>query len=285
MRLILLILLTLIAFAANSVLNRMALASGASGPAAFAALRIFSGALFLALLVTFRSGLPRLAKPGRWIGTGSLALYMLGFSFAYIALDAGVGALILFGGVQITMFAGALLQGERPAPARWLGSLVAFGGLVWLISPRAETAPDLIGALLMTLAAVGWGVYSLEGRKAGDPLAETAANFICATPFVLIAWIVMRDGISVEGAVLAIISGAITSGMGYALWYTILPKLESSAAALLQLTVPVIAIVGGLLFLAEVPTLRILVASAVVLGGVAFGILAARQRKIGSSGS
>ena len=285
MRLIFMICLTLIAFAANSVLNRMALSDGDTGPAAFAALRTFSGALFLAMLVTVRSGLPRLARRGRWIGTGSLTLYMLGFSYAYIALDAGVGALILFGGVQITMFAGTLLGGERPAVARWIGSVIAFLGLVWLLSPTTDTAPDTTGAVLMTLAALGWGIYSLQGRKAGDPLSETAANFICAAPFVLMAWILLPDDISIRGAFLAVLSGAVTSGMGYALWYTILPRLTSSVAALLQLTVPVIALGGGFLFLAEVPTWRFVIASAVVLGGVAFGIIAGRQRKMGSSGS
>ena len=285
MRLIFMICLTLIAFAANSVLNRMALSDGDTGPAAFAALRTFSGALFLAMLVTLRSGLPRLARRGRWIGTGSLTLYMLGFSYAYIALDAGVGALILFGGVQITMFAGALLGGERPAVARWIGSVIAFLGLVWLLSPTTDTAPDTTGAVLMTLAALGWGIYSLQGRKAGGPLSETAANFICAAPLVLMAWILLPDDISIRGAFLAVLSGAVTSGMGYALWYTILPRLTSSVAALLQLTVPVIALGGGFLFLAEVPTWRFVIASAVVLGGVAFGIIVGRQRKMGSSGS
>lgn len=285
MRLILLILLTLVAFASNSVLNRMALAGGDTGPAAFAALRTISGAIFLAALVAMRSGLPKVASPRRWIGTGALTVYMLGFSYAYIALDAGVGALILFGGVQITMFAGALLGGERPAPARWIGSFVAFGGLAWLLSPTTDAGPDLTGALLMTLAALGWGIYSLEGRRVSDPLGETAANFICSTPFVLAAWVALPDDMSARGVMLAVLAGAITSGMGYAMWYTVLPRLASSMAALLQLTVPVIALGGGLLFLAEVPSLRFLVAGAVVLGGVAFGIIAGRQRTRGSSGS
>lgn len=279
-----LVALTMLAFAANSVLTRAALAGDASGPAAFAALRLVAGALCLAALARWRSGLPRLVAPGRWQGAGALLVYMLGFSFAYVALDAGAGALILFGGVQMTMFAGALLGGERPHRARWIGAGVAFAGLVWLLWPGAGGAPDPGAALLMALAAVGWGVYSLVGRRAADPLGETAANFIVAAPVACLLWAVLPDGLTLRGAVLAITSGAVTSGLGYALWYAVLPRLDASLAALAQLTVPVIALLGGALLLAEPPGLRLILASAVVLGGVAFGVLGS-QRRIGSSGS
>lgn len=274
----------MIAFAANSVLNRAALAGGEAGPASFAAIRTLSGAICLFALVYIREGLPQLASPGRWIGTSALTLYMLGFSFAYIALDAGTGALILFGGTQITMFVGALIAGERPTPARWIGALIAFAGLAWLLWPGAAGAPEAFPALLMTIAALGWGIYSLVGRAVADPLKETAANFVFAAPLTLLLFVFMRDGITSYGLLLAIVSGAITSGLGYALWYAILPRFEASVAALSQLTVPIIAAFGGALLLAEPPTTRLIIATAIVLGGVALGILGG-QRKIGSKGS
>ena len=286
MRILALTALTMIAFAANSVLNRAALADGDAGPAAFAAVRLMSGALCLVALVALRGGLPRLAGPGRAAGTLALALYMLGFSFAYVALDAGVGALILFGGVQITMFAGALILRERPPPARWIGSAIAFAGLAWLLWPGATGAPPVAGAALMVAAALGWGVYSLRGRRVTDPMQDTAANFLCAAPLALAVWLVIPDAIGPTGLALAIVSGAITSGLGYALWYSVLPRLDSSTAALAQLTVPVIALAGGAALLAELPDTRHILAAAVVLGGVAFGVLGGRsQRRIGSSGS
>ena len=283
-RLFLLTTLTMIAFAANSILNRAALAEAAAGPAAFAAIRTLSGALCLFALVSFRQGMPKIISSERWLGAGALSLYLLGFSFAYIALDAGTGALILFGGTQITMFAGALIVGEKPTISRWLGAFIAFVGLLWLLWPGATGAPDIFPGLLMASAALGWGIYSLVGRGVADPLQETAANFICATPITLAVFVLMLDGITPQGLILAIVSGALTSGLGYALWYAILPKFEASVAALAQLTVPIIAAFGGALLLAEPPTARLIIATALVLGGVAFGILGG-QRKIGSRAS
>ncbi len=278
MRLFILTALTMVAFASNSVLNRAALAGGEAGPAAFALLRLLSGAVCLAGLALWQSGFPKLTARKRVIGSLSLAIYMLGFSFAYVVLDAGAGALILFGGVQITMFIGALFLGERPAPARWVGSAVAFAGLAWLLWPGEVTAPPLGAAGLMASAAFGWGVYSLAGRGATNPLGETAGNFICAAPLALLVWFALPDGMTASGAALAVTSGAVTSGLGYALWYWVLPKLDASVAALAQLTAPVIAILGGTLFLAEVPETRLLLASAVVLGGVAFGVISGRKK-------
>ncbi|MEM9970574.1 MAG: DMT family transporter [Pseudomonadota bacterium] len=283
MRIVALTALTMVAFAANSVLNRWALVDGTTGPAAFQAVRVAAGALCLAVLLAVRGGLPPLMSPGRTIGTGSLLLYVVGFSFAYVALDSGVGALILFGGVQITMFAGAVLAGDRPPALRWVGSGVALAGLAWLLLPGGS-APPLGSAMLMAAAAFGWGVYSLHGRKASDPLAETGANFLCAAPLALLVWVVLPDDMTVPGAVLAVVSGALTSGLGYALWYSVLPRLDAAVAALAQLTVPVIATAGGVALLGEVATPRLVMASALVLGGVALGVLAG-QRRIGSSGS
>ncbi len=284
MRLFALTALTMVAFASNSILNRWGLLDGETGPAAFQALRVVAGALCLGALLYFRGNMPRLLTRRRVVGTGSLMAYMLGFSFAYVALDAGVGALILFGGVQVTMFAGALVAGNRPPVLRWVGAAVAFGGLVWLLWPGAIGAPPFGASLMMGVAAVAWGVYSLAGRGATDPMAETGANFICSIPFALLAWIVVQDGMSASGAVLAIICGALTSGLGYALWYSVLPKLDAAVAALTQLTVPVIAVVGGVLVLGEVASGRLILASAVVLGGVALGVLGG-QRKSGSKAS
>ncbi|NNE86677.1 MAG: DMT family transporter [Silicimonas sp.] len=283
-RLFLLTTLTMVAFAANSILNRAALAGAEAGPAAFAAIRTLSGAICLAILVFARHGKPKVLDGGRWLGTMSLTLYMVGFSFAYVALEAGTGALILFGGTQVTMFAGALFTGDRPNMARWAGAVIAFCGLVWLLWPGAAGAPAAPPAILMAVAALGWGVYSLVGRSAADPLQETAANFICAAPIVLFLFAYFADGITGQGMVLAVASGAITSGLGYALWYSVLPKLETSVAALSQLTVPIIAAFGGAVLLAEPPTTRLLIATVIVLGGVALGVIGG-HRKIGSSAS
>ncbi|MGI9393319.1 MAG: DMT family transporter [Boseongicola sp.] len=274
----------MVAFAANSVLNRWALLDGHTGPAAFQALRVISGATCLAVLLTVRSGVPKLFGKGRALGTGALLIYMVGFSFAYVVLDAGIGALILFGGVQITMFAGALLGGDRPPAARWIGSAIAFSGLVWLLWPGAVGAPPLLPAAMMAAAALGWGIYSLFGRNATDPLAETGANFICAAPLALLVWIIVPDDMTATGAMLAILSGAVTSGLGYALWYSVLPHLDAAVAALAQLTVPVIAVLGGVFLLGETTTARLVLASIVVLGGVAFGVVGG-QRWSGSRGS
>ena len=266
MRLFLLTALTMLAFAANSILNRMALEDGTTGPAAFAAIRLVAGAVCLWLLVASRSKVLRPAwHPG---GAASLALYVLGFSFAYVTLPAGVGALILFGGVQITMFAGALILRE-PVPARrWAGAALAFSGLVWLLWPAGGAAPDPMGAALMATAALGWGLYSLLGRGATDPLRTTAGNFVFAAPLGLILLALLPDTATLPGAGLAVISGAVTSGCGYALWYAVLPRLGSARAAVAQLCVPVIAAAGGLILLGEGVSLRFALASLLVLGGV-----------------
>jgi drug/metabolite transporter (DMT)-like permease len=205
---------------------------------------------------------------------------MLGFSFAYVSLDAGLGALILFGGVQVTMFAGGLWAGERPAARRWIGAGVALAGLVWLMWPGGGVAPDPAGAGLMAAAAVGWGIYSLAGRAAARPLASTAANFLYALPAALLVliWLPSAGPVTVRGVGLAVLSGAVTSGLGYALWYSVLPRLQASAAAVAQLTVPVIAMAGGMALLDEVVTLPLAAAAAVVLGGVALSLSRPRGR-------
>ncbi len=289
MRLFLLTGLVMVAFAANSVLNRAALAGDQIDPLGFAWWRVASGAVALAVFVLLRDRRLSLAGPLRVAGVLSLTLYLVAFSVAYVALDAGVGALILFGGVQVTMFAGALVAGEKVPGLRWVGAGLAFAGLAWLLWPAGSVQLSLLHGLLMVAAALGWGIYSLVGRKSGEPLKATAANFILAAPICLgLMWLqpVAPEGTTVTqtGIVLAVISGVETSAMGYALWYSVLPRIEASVAAVAQLTVPVIALAGGILFLGETVSLKFALASALVLGGVALSVLAP-QRTSGSSGS
>ena len=273
-RLVALVALTMVAFAANSVLNRMALAGTATGPAAFAAIRLAAGAAVLGVLTLHRGGMARLRAGLAPRNALALAVYMLGFSFAYVTLDAGIGALLLFGGVQITMFAGSVLAGDRIPPARGLGAGIAFLGLLTLLWPAGAAAPPLSGAVLMLAAAVGWGCYSLLGRGSRDPLGVTAGAFLLALAPAAVVLAVAPGRVDLPGVGLAMVSGAVTSGLGYALWYSLLPRLASSVAAVVQLTVPVIAALAGALLLGEAPGLRFAVAAALVLGGVAVAIRA-----------
>lgn len=277
MRLFLLTSLTMIAFAANSVLNRLALAGGSIDAVSFGVIRLLAGAATLALLcVVLRGGL-RLGGAGRVAGVLSLLVYLYGFSTAYRGLDAGLGALILFGVVQITMFTGGLMKSEKMPARRWFGAMMAFAGLAWLLWPGGSTTVSLLHGLLMALAGVGWGIYSLAGRLSRDALQGTAANFILAAPVgALVGYLlpsVEPTVLTSKGIFLAVVCGAVTSGLGYALWYSVLPSLASSVAAVAQLTVPVIAMAGGMLFLGEVLTLQFALASALVLGGVALSVI------------
>lgn len=281
MRLLLLTALAMAAFAANSVLNRMAVGGGLIGAEGFAVIRVAAGAGMLAVLVGWRH-LARGADlwpgwSGRGAGVAGLLVYLFGFSAAYRALDAGTGALVLFGCVQITMFAGAVVAREAVPGRRWLGAGIAFAGLVLLCAPGGAAVP-LFPALSMAAAGVGWGVYSLAGRGSRDALAGTAANFGLALPPALAVALVA--GVSFEatggGVALALVSGAVTSGLGYALWYAVLPELGAARAAVAQLTVPVIAAGAGAVLLAEPPGWRFGVAAVLVLGGVA---VASRARR------
>ncbi|MDZ4088548.1 MAG: DMT family transporter [Tabrizicola sp.] len=282
MRLFLLTALTMLAFAANSVLNRWAVGPGHIGAVEFAMIRLVAGAAMLAVLVLWqRGGLAWPGARGRLAGVLGLSVYLIGFSLAYRGLDAGTGALVLFGMVQVTMFAGALVSREAVPGRRWAGAGLALGGLVLIAAPGAVAAVPLA---LMAAAGVGWGVYSLAGRGAVDPLAATAWNFLLSVPLVLplglLAGVALPD---VTGVALAIVSGAVTSGLGYALWYAILPRLGAGRAAVAQLTVPVIAALGGAVLLAELPGVRFWLATVLVLGGVALASLPYRSRTIRSS--
>lgn len=280
MRLAALVALTMVAFAANSLLNRMAIVEAGAAPAGFAVLRVVSGAALLWVLAQRSGEGVRLIKACRALPAAALTLYLLGFSFAYLTLDAGIGALILFGGVQITMFSGALIAGERPPALRWLGMVAGVTGLAILVWPSGAVQIDILGAALMASAALGWGIYSLIGRGSKAPLADTAASFVLASPLVLAGWVASGEAAMLPplGIALAVLSGAVTSGMGYALWYSVLPRLDASVAALAQLTVPIIAIATGAVLLSEAVDLRTVLSAALVLGGVAVGILGSRAR-------
>lgn len=276
MRLVLLTLAALVAFAANSILTRAALADGAIGAGAFTAVRLVSGALVLGLLVAWRSGWQGLTA-GNALSAAALWAYAVFFSFAYLSLDAGVGALILFAGVQLTMFLGALRGGERPAPARWAGSALGLAGLAVLFLPGAGL-PHLGGALMMLVAAASWGIYSLRGGRERRPALDvTAGNFLLAAPAGLLVAAALPGGaVTTVGVLLAMASGALASGLGYAIWYGVLPHLAPSLAAIAQLTVPLIALAGGILFLGEALTLSFAIAAALILGGVALAIYGPR---------
>lgn len=275
------------AFAANSILNRMAVGPGLVGATDFALIRAMAGAVTLGALVFLRRSSIPLWSMRRVPGALGLAVYLVGFSVAYLAIDAGVGALILFGAVQVTMFAGAVMMGEAMPNRRWIGAGLATAGLAWLVWPTGAVSLPLGASAAMLAAALGWGIYSLVGRRATDPLAETAANFILAAPLCAVVLLLVPGAevaLTGSGIALAIASGAITSGLGYALWYAVLPQLDASVSGLVQLSVPVIAMAGGVLLLNEEITLRMVGAALVTLGGIAYG-LGAFQRTSGSSGS
>ncbi len=261
------------AFATNSVLCRMALGAHAVDAASFTAVRIVSGAVTLAMLTLFLRGYHALTA-GSWTSGFQLFLYAVAFSFAYLSLSAGTGSLILFGSVQATMIISGLRSGERPHMLQWAGLAIALTGLIYLVFPGIA-APSPGGSLLMALAGIAWGLYSLRGRGAKDPVSRTAGNFVRAVPFALVVWASHVQGLHAEprGILLAILSGALASGIGYVIWYTALRGLSSTRAATVQLSVPVLAAFGGVIFLSEVVTPRLMIASVLILGGVALTVI------------
>jgi len=268
--------LAMMAFAGNSLLCRLALKQAHIDAASFTTLRLIAGALTLWLLVRLRRGAS--AGAGNWLSAGALFVYAAGFSFAYVSLPAATGALLLFGAVQATMISHGIWAGERLRRLQLLGLMLAFGGLVGLLLPGLS-APPLWGSVLMLGAGVAWGVYSLRGRGAGDPMRVTAGNFLRAAPMAVALNAVLwhSSAFDSHGVWLAVAAGALTSGIGYAIWYTALPALKTTHAATVQLSVPVIAAAGGILFLGESITLRLVLASTAILGGVVLVILE-RQR-------
>jgi drug/metabolite transporter (DMT)-like permease len=262
-----------VAFAANSVLCRLALHQATIDAATFSTIRLTAGAVTLLLVTAWmRRGASHVE--GSWISAGMLFLYAVPFSFAYTRLNTGTGALILFGCVQLTMMTAALWSGERPHPLQWLGLSLALAGLVYLVLPGLE-APSFAGAALMAVAGISWGVYSLRGRAAANPLAQTTSNFVRSVPFVLAVSLLTLPQFYVQrqGVLLAVASGALASGLGYVLWYAALRGLTSTRAAVVQLLVPILAAVGGVIFLAEVISLRLVLSAVIVLGGIALALI------------
>jgi drug/metabolite transporter (DMT)-like permease len=262
------------AFAANSLLCRAALKATNIDPAGFTGIRLLAGAVTLYLAVRFRHFLrrdPGIARlGGNWISAAALFVYAAGFSFAYVTLPAATGALLLFGSVQATMIGSALWSGGRPGKRQLAGLLIALGGLAGLLFPGLS-APPVFGSLLMLCAGVAWGVYSLRGKGVSDPTAATAGNFVRAVPVALALSLVNFRSASFDGAGVgyAILSGALASGVGYAIWYAALRGLNGVTAASVQLSVPVLAAAGGIVLLGETASLRLLIASTAILGGIA----------------
>lgn len=271
-----LVALALAAFAGNSLLARVALRDGGMDAASFTAIRLASGALVLWALVSLRRA-PAARGSGDWISALALFAYAALFSLAYVQLEAGAGALLLFGAVQATMIGRGLAAGERLARWQWLGLLVALAGLVGLLLPGLSAPPPL-PSLLMLGAGVAWGAYSLRGRGALDPLRTTAGNFLRTLPMAALFLLALLSQLQVDtpGLLAALASGALASGVGYAIWYTALPSLRRASAATLQLAVPLIVAVAGVLWLGEPATLRLLLAGAAILGGVALVLRAGK---------
>lgn len=268
--------LALTAFAGNSLLCRAALAHTHIDAASFTTVRLLSGAIVLWCLMRLRGGV-RTGR-GDWISALALFAYAAGFSFSYLHLTAAAGALLLFGAVQTTMIGFGLASGERMRMLQITGLLLACGGLIGLLLPGLS-APPLTGALLMLGAGAAWGIYSLRGKRSGDPLQVTAGNFARAVPMALVLSLVSfaRASFDPAGVGLAIVSGALASGVGYAIWYTALPSLKSTTAATVQLSVPILAALGGVLFLGEAMTLRLLIASVAIISGIALVALTGKR--------
>ena len=273
LRLFLITALVMVAFAANSVLGRLGLIETEIGAGSFALIRLVSGAVVLALICAVQH------KPasGSWSGGAALLIYAGFFSYAYIALSAGMGAIILFALVQITMLSWGAIQGERLSRLQWGGFLLAVAALIWLVSPSLE-APPLWAAGAMALAGIGWGAYSLLGRRVADPTAATSGNFMRASllgiPTLGAILVLSPEPIPpVDGVLIAVLSGAVTSGLGYVIWYQVVKQLSASRAGIAQLTVPAIAALGGVVFLSEPITIRFALSTLAILGGVGLAVL------------
>ncbi|MGM8908938.1 DMT family transporter [Psychrobacter sp. 1U1] len=289
--------IALIAFAANSLLCRMALAEGYIDPWNFTIIRLLGGAICLAIIMSVHQR--RLQQPntphqdtdvlketilkdkGSWLSSLSLVIYALCFSLAYVALDTGTGALILFAAVQLTMIGWGIYQKEQVSTIQWVALFVAFAGFVYLMLPSAAV-PSLIDAMIMAISGIAWGVYSIRGKACASPLRATGFNFIrslVAIPLLFLIGINYLAGIRTEGVILASVSGAITSGVGYSLWYVAMPLLKSTQAAVVQFCVPVLAAIAGVLFLSEQLSLRFIIATIVILGAVSVFVLTKQTPK------
>jgi drug/metabolite transporter (DMT)-like permease len=266
--------LALIAFAFNSILCRLALGNETIDAVSFTTIRLISGAITL-LIISFALNQKQTElKRGNWASAGFLFAYAICFSVAYLQLTTATGALILFGSVQLTMVCAALIKGERPQFLEWLGLFLAFGGLVYLVFPGLS-APPIFYSMLMIFAGIAWGFYTLRGKGSENPLADTTGNFIRCVLMILALAIPFFSNIqlSTKGIIFAVLSGAIASGIGYSIWYSVLKHHTATRAAILQLSVPAIAAVGGVIFLAESLSLRLILASGLILGGIGLAII------------
>ena len=287
--------LALMAFAANSLMCRLALGGGSIDPASFTTIRLVAGAAMLAGIAWVRGGVegaglgeraglrdnrdPKRVVLKAWIPAIALFLYAITFSLAYVSLPVATGALILFGAVQTTMLAAAIRSGERPAPLEWGGLVVAIAGLVYLVSPGL-TAPSMVGATMMAASGVAWGWYSLLGRRSVDPVRDTTVNFVRSVPLTALASVLAVGGwhLTTGGAAFAAISGSITSGLGYVVWYAALPRLTATRAATVQLATPVLTASGGVIFLSERISPRLAVSAVLILGGIALAVFGRLRR-------
>lgn len=274
LRIIIITTLSLLAFAANSLITRFALEDTSIDEASFIMLRVVSGALFLWLYSAFKKdNAPH--KAGSWLAATALFIYAASFTYGYGLITAGTGALLLFGSVQVTMTIVGYREGERLNRVQLIGFILALIGLVILMLPGIA-APSFFGAILMCISGIAWSVYTLQGRGAGNPAAATAGNFIKAVPMVIILWQVVNFNatnslnLANAGVIYALLSGVVTSGMGYIIWYSVLPKLKATQAAIVQLSVPLLVTVAGVLLLNEDITLRIVIASLAILLGTVF---------------
>lgn len=265
---------TLIAFAANSILCRFALGEETIDAAGFTIVRLLSGALVLFIIISFRKGGKSEKSKGSWYSGIMLFVYAASFSFAYITLETGTGALILFGTVQVTMILLSITRGNRLHFYEWMGLIVAVSGFIYLVLPGVS-APPLSGFLLMAIAGAAWGIYSLNGKNSINPITDTAYNFLRTIPFTIILLVVSFSFLnySLYGLLYAAASGGVASGIGYAVWYYALGGLSATQAAVVQLLVPVIAAAGGIIFVSEELTLRLVIASILILGGILIGVL------------
>lgn len=275
--------LALIAFAANSVLCRMALGSDSIDPVSFTSIRLIGGAIALTVIYLFTKE-PKQKKEAScncyidWYTGIALYIYAFAFSLAYISLSSGTGALILFGSVQITMLIAATKRGEKMRFYQWIGFLIAVAGIVYLVSPGIS-APDIYGASLMIVSGIAWGVYSIAGKSVTNPISATKGNFIKASIIAIpVSMIALKSYQATPlGLSLALISGVITSGLGYVIWYKVVPLITTTQAAVLQLLVPLLAAIGGVLFIAEDFTLRLAISSLLILGGVILSVLTKKK--------
>jgi len=270
--------LALIAFAANSVLARLALGNNAIDASGYTSIRLISGAIVLYLIIQSKASKTDSSEKGSWLSGFILFLYAITFSYAYVSLDTGTGALILFAAVQLTMIILSIYSGNKLHFTEWIGLIISFIGFVYLVFPGADT-PSTVGFVLMTLAGISWGFYTVLGKRSKRPLIDNAYNFLKTVPFVLVLLIISfkKENYSLNGIILAIISGGITSGIGYTIWYMALRGLTHVQAAIVQLMVPVIASIGGVLFIAETITPRLTIASLFILGGILIVVIGKKK--------